>query len=263
MTLDLYHNHISVCAQRVRLVLAEKEREVTLHPMNLRTGDQFDPEYLKLNPNGVVPTLVHDGRVVIDSAVIAEYLDDAFPAPPLKPDDLVHRADMRRFCMLPDTGLHAACATLSFSIAFRHQLLHYTKEERDAHIAMTPDTARQQRKRLALEHGVDGPAVPGAVAYYDRLLDRMQAALEKHDWLADDAYSLADIAMTPYVVRLEHLNMTAMIAQRPKVAAWLAAVQARPNYAAIADHLDESYVTLMADKGAEAWPRLEDMLKAA
>jgi glutathione S-transferase len=263
MTIELYHNHLSVCAQRVRLVLAEKGVAATLHHMDLRRGDVFDPEYMKLNPNAVVPTLVHDGRVVIESAVIAEYLDEAFPDPPLKPRDLIRRADMRRFCMLPDTGLHAACATLSFSVAFRHQLLAYTREEQDAHIDMTPDLARRQRKRLALEQGLDSPAVPGAVAYYDRLLDRMETALENTEWLADDRYSLADVAMTPYVVRLEHLSMTAMIRQRPKVAAWLAAVQARPGYTAIADHLDESYVTLMAEKGAEAWPRLDGMRDAA
>ena len=90
---------------------------------------------------------------------------------------------------------------------------------------MTPDLARRRRKRLALDQGLDNPAVPGAVAYYDRLLDRMEAALVETEWLADDSYSLADVAMTPYVVRLEHLSMTAMIRQRPKVAAWLSAVQ--------------------------------------
>ena len=111
---------------------------------------------MKLNPNGVVPTLVHDGRVVIDSAIIAEYLDDAFPEPPLRPDDLVHRADMRRFCMLPDTGLHAACATLSFSIAFRHQLMAYSRDEQDAHIEMTPDPARQQRNDWRLNTALTG-----------------------------------------------------------------------------------------------------------
>ena len=81
MALELYHNHISVCAQRVRLVLAEKGVAATLHHMDLRRGDVFDPAYLKLNPNAVVPTLLHDRRVVIESSVIAEYLDEAFPGP--------------------------------------------------------------------------------------------------------------------------------------------------------------------------------------
>ncbi len=51
-------------------------------------GDQFDPEYLKLNPKAVVPILVHDGRVIVESTVICEYVDEDFPEPSLKPADL-------------------------------------------------------------------------------------------------------------------------------------------------------------------------------
>src|ERR687883_841046 len=84
--LELYHSVNSVCAQKVRVVLAEKGLEYREHLMTLR-GDQFDPAYMKLNPNAVVPTLVHDGRTVIESSVILYYLDEAFPATPLMPRD--------------------------------------------------------------------------------------------------------------------------------------------------------------------------------
>jgi glutathione S-transferase len=65
--LELYHSVNSVCAQKVRIVLAEKNLEYRDHLMTLR-GDQFDPAYMKLNPNGVVPTLVHDGQPVTESS---------------------------------------------------------------------------------------------------------------------------------------------------------------------------------------------------
>ena len=100
-------------------------------------------------------------------------------------------------------------------------------------------------------------------AVIEKLLDRMQTSLESHGWLVDDDYTLADVAMTPYVVRLDHLNLSAMIERRPRVREWLSAVQARGNYVAIDDHMDESYVSLMAEKGAEAWPQVAAMLKAA
>src|SRR2546421_12776755 len=80
--LELYHSVNSVCAQKVRIALAEKGLEYREHLMTLR-GDQFDEKYMKLNPNAVVPTLVHDGRAVIESSVILYYLDEAFPNPPL------------------------------------------------------------------------------------------------------------------------------------------------------------------------------------
>jgi hypothetical protein len=59
--LELYNNTNSVCAQKVRLALTEKDLQAKEHMLKLQ-GDQFDPAYLKLNPNGVVPTLVHDGQ---------------------------------------------------------------------------------------------------------------------------------------------------------------------------------------------------------
>jgi glutathione S-transferase len=81
---ELYHSINSVCAQKVRIALKEKEQEAKDHIMTLR-GDQFDPAYLALNPNGVVPTLVHDGKPIIESSLILYYIDDAFPKPPLMP----------------------------------------------------------------------------------------------------------------------------------------------------------------------------------
>ena len=76
--LELYNNTNSVCAQKVRLALTEKGLQAREHMLKLQ-GDQFDPAYLKLNPNGVVPTLVHDGQPITESAVILYYLEDAFP----------------------------------------------------------------------------------------------------------------------------------------------------------------------------------------
>src|SRR3546814_10227948 len=57
--IELYHNDLSSCAQKVRIALYEKQLPWKSHHLNLRKGDQFKPEYMKLNPNGVVPTLVH------------------------------------------------------------------------------------------------------------------------------------------------------------------------------------------------------------
>jgi glutathione S-transferase len=83
--LELYHNIISTCSQKVRLCFAEKGLTYVDRHFEFRDGGHLSPEYLKLNPNGVVPTLVHDGNPVIDSSVIVEYLDEAFPETSLTP----------------------------------------------------------------------------------------------------------------------------------------------------------------------------------
>ena len=99
--LELYHNVNSVCAQKVRIALTEKELECKEHLMTLR-GDQFDPAYMKLNPNAVVPTLVHDGQPIVESSIILYYLDEAFPNPPLMPAAPIARATVRMFNKLID-----------------------------------------------------------------------------------------------------------------------------------------------------------------
>ncbi|MEX0591220.1 MAG: glutathione S-transferase N-terminal domain-containing protein, partial [Xanthobacteraceae bacterium] len=79
MAFTLYNAPQSTCSQRVRFVLNAKSLPFEEVKLELLEGDQLKPDYLKLNPNGVVPTLVHDGAVVIDSAVIMEYLEEIEP----------------------------------------------------------------------------------------------------------------------------------------------------------------------------------------
>ena len=117
-----YDNDMSVCAQKVRLVLAEKDLTYNRVHLNLRAGDQFKPDYLKLNPKAVVPTIVHDGNVVIESTVIISYLEDVFGEPSLTPNTALHRAKMLQWMILPDAGLHDTCGLTSFALAFRKQL---------------------------------------------------------------------------------------------------------------------------------------------
>jgi glutathione S-transferase len=93
--LELYHNDMSTCAQKVRFALVEKGVSWEGRHLDLRARDHQTPEYLRLNPNAVVPTIVHDGTVIIESTVINEYIDDAFAGPALRPVDATGRARMR------------------------------------------------------------------------------------------------------------------------------------------------------------------------
>ena len=79
MSLALYHNALSSCSQKVRLVLAELGLGYESHEVNLVGGEQHAPDYVKLNPNHVVPTLVADGHALVESTLINEYLADRHP----------------------------------------------------------------------------------------------------------------------------------------------------------------------------------------
>jgi glutathione S-transferase len=117
--LTLYNAPHSTCSQKVRICLAEKGLAFEDIRLDLGKGkDQLKPEYLKLNPNGVVPTLVDDGHVIIDSSVICEYLDEKYPAPKLTPDDVVQRARMRAWMRYLEEVPTAAVRVPSFNMGF-------------------------------------------------------------------------------------------------------------------------------------------------
>ena len=115
---------MSSCSQKVRLALAEKKLEWESRHLNLRAGEAQTPEYLKLNPKGLVPTIDHDGIIIPESNVILEYLEDAFPLPSLRPENSFDLAQARLWTKRLDEGHHdIATAVLSTGIAFRHQFL--------------------------------------------------------------------------------------------------------------------------------------------
>ncbi len=92
--LELYHFENSVCSQKARMTLFEKDLEWRSHEVNLFTQQQYDPAYLKLNPKGYVPTVIHDSKAIWESTLICEYLDEVFPMPPLAPKQYRGRSMM-------------------------------------------------------------------------------------------------------------------------------------------------------------------------
>jgi glutathione S-transferase len=248
----------------VRLVIAEKRIDVVEHHVDLRAREQQTPEYLKLNPKGYVPTLVHDGRPVVESALICEYLDEVFPNPLLCPADPVDRAYMRTWTRRPDDGLHRACATVTNAIAFRLQWLEKPADEIENMLAATPDPARRTWRREMIENGTDSQLFVNAVWAYDTLLEDMECALQDRDWLAGDAYTLADVSLTSYLNRVAELQFQPMWEiNRPRVTDWFARIRARGNFRiAFGNYLYDDYAAQMAEQGALRWPRVQAILAA-
>jgi glutathione S-transferase len=253
--LELYHNDMSTCAQKVRFALAEKGAQWRGHHLDLRARDQQKADYLKLNPNAVVPTLVHDGVVIIESTVINEYVDEALPGPPLRPEAAADKARMRLWTKPLDEGLHADTGVLSTAIAFRYQKLERGAAEVDALLANTPNPAKRERSRSTIYDGVKSPYFKESVLRFDALLARMEKALQMHRWLAGDTFSLADIAHAPYLTRLDHLQLSAMWAHRPQLAAWYERIRGRAGYQdGLARWFNPKYLALMEVKGRMEWP---------
>lgn len=265
--LTLYSHNLSVCVQKVRLSLIEKGLDWDAHDIDLMRSEQITPDYLKLNPKGVVPTLVHDGQPVIESTIILEYLEDAFPEPSLRPEAPLDRARMRVWTKTPDDGLHAACGTVSYAAIFREQVLAFHgREALNDRIARLPDRARAARQTEMMDKGIDASFVPDHFKLYDKVLGEMDKALDGQDWLAGNVFSLAECAMLPYVWRIERLNLAQMWAERPHLSAWFDRCKARPSW----DQAMEAYQALGGDdydddlrvRGVDLWPKVKPMLAA-
>ncbi len=161
--LELYHNYTSVCAAKVRFALEEKGLEWTERYVDIFSGEQHKPEYLKLNPLGVVPTLVRDGVPFIESNIINEYLDDAFPKVPLRPADAGSRAQMRLWTKQLDDSVHYATGVVSYSIAYRFIQLSKPKEKIEELLKGIPDPVRRERNRDIIFQGLDSRFFEGAL----------------------------------------------------------------------------------------------------
>jgi glutathione S-transferase len=262
--LDLYHHGSSVCAAKVRMVLAEKGLAWTGHYLDILTGEQFDPDYLKLNPKGVVPTLVDDGDVIRESTLICEYLDEKFPDMPLKPDSPAGKVRMRTWTKFVDEYVHPMCAVLTFSASHRHTINRLGPEGVEEYLAKTPNPDLERRKREWLTLGFKGPEVVKAVKTFDTMLNDMDAVLADNAWLAGATFSLADIAVIPYVNRLEAFTMLSVWQpERPRVMDWFERISARSSfYSAIDEYLPESLADDFRTYGGKSWPEVEAVLTA-
>jgi glutathione S-transferase len=227
--LELYHSPISTCSQKVRLVLAEKGLEWKSHEISFSARDHLSEAYLKLNPNGVVPTLVHDGDPIVDSSVINEYLDDVFPEKPLRPRDMKARARMRAWRQYIDEVPTPAIRVPSFN-AFFVSRWSGLSDEKFADYANRLPLRKHFYKRMG-RTGFSEQDVTNALEQLRQTLERMEASLAEGPWLNGSDYSLADVSVTPTIVRMEDLGRDTMWNNMPRVRDWYQRVQARPNFA--------------------------------
>jgi glutathione S-transferase len=233
MGLALYHFNNSVCSEKVRLVLREKGViDWESHEVDLFTGEQFKPEYLKLNPKAVVPTLIDGGRVLTESTLIAEYVDDKFPEPPLKPIDPFECAQMRLYSKACDEGLHQGVAVLSYSAMFMARLRKMPPHQLESHLGRIIDLERRDRMTAVYHHGLDAPHVYRGTVAFEKAFQKIDKTLsDGRTWLFGDQFTLAEINLVPYMARLEYMNMLDIwTSGRPKVIEWHHRIQARPSY---------------------------------
>jgi glutathione S-transferase len=229
--IELYNAPQSTCSQRVRFVLHSKELPFNEHRLDLFSGDQLKPDYLALNPNGVVPTIVDDGAVITDSSVIMEYLEEVYPdGRSFMPGDPVVRAHMRAMMRFIDEVPAAAIRIPSYNLAF---LPHFQAMSESEFQALAD--SKPLRREFLLKMGRTGfpeAEMNEAMRRLARTVERMDNDIARSGgpFLLGKEASLADISVMPTIVRMDDIRLATMWDDKPAVGRWLEAIRAEPAY---------------------------------
>jgi glutathione S-transferase len=229
MAYKLYNAPQSTCSQRVRFVFNSKRLPFEEVKLNLLEGDQLKPDYLKLNPNGVVPTLDHDGSIVTDSTVITEYLDEVEPTDSFTPENPVVRARMRALMHFIDEMPAAAVRVPTFNLAF---LPKFQAMSREAFVAMAESKPLRREFMMTMgQTGFPKAEMDAALARLRRTYERMDAEIEKSGgpWLLGKKITLADVAVMPALVRMYDLGF-ADWQDLPRIVTWFDNIRAQPAF---------------------------------
>lgn len=184
--------------QKVRIVLAEKGLAYELIEIDLPQGEQRRPDFLRLNPFGRVPVLVDEDTTVYDSTIIAEYLEDEYPEPPLLP--AVGSSALRaRARMLEDF------ADTSFTLQVGQLMNEMAKQESDR----------------------DGGRIQRLHQFIERTLTFLNHELQGQEYLASQ-FSVADIGFVPRILLLQELGLNPG-QNRSNVEGWLKRIIERPS----------------------------------
>jgi glutathione S-transferase len=227
--LELYHAEPAANSLKTLLCLKEKGLEFKSHYVNLAEFEQHDPEFVKLNPNGQVPVLVHDGNLITESTLINEYLEDVFPEPKLRPDDPVRRAHMRFWTKYVDEYFCPALSVLGWQHIIKGMVEHLSAEEFEEKIARIPLKEQQDKWRIAARQAFPREQLDDCQRRVETSLQRIEKALRGSAWVAGDDYTLADISCFAMMAGMPVFHARTMNSTNtPRCMEWHASMMERP-----------------------------------
>ncbi len=184
MTVHLYHWEPNANSGKPMLALAEKGVEFESHYIDLLKFDQHQPEYLKINPDGTIPAMVHGERVLTESTPMMEYADDAFDGPPLKPTDPRERWRMRWWMRFFDSYFAPSLSMIGWSVFVGPAVRQRPKEELEAAIARIPLESRRIAWRKAMFNEFSEAELTESRRRVLYCTGMLEDHLARHEWIA-------------------------------------------------------------------------------
>jgi len=247
----------SSCSQKLRVFLNLKGIPWESHPIDLPGNENFQPWFLGINPRGLVPVLVHDGQVHIESNDIIIYLEKMFPTPKLIPAG--HESDVAALLKHED-DLHLDLRTLSFRFVFAPPGPPKPAEALKSYAANGSGTVQgvsDRDKQVQIEfweraakEGFTDERARASAQKFRAEFDKLDRQLANAPYLMGDTLSVLDIVWLIYAHRLS-LAGYPLERLHPHVFAWKERLAARPEFAKEIGMLRHSKEQLEAARGAQ------------
>lgn len=211
------------------LTLYEKGLEWTHRFVDPGKFEQHSDWFKQINPRGQVPALDHDGRIVTESTVICEYLEDVFPDQvPLRPPEPFKTAQMRIWTKWVDEYFCWCVSTIGWARHIKGLANSLTDDEFEAHVGKIPIPEQQLKWRRARD-GFPQEMLDDEMRRIGVSVRRLEATLSQQDYLVDNAYTLADICNFAIANGMQ-VGYPELVNERdtPGLLAWLERINARP-----------------------------------
>lgn len=229
MTLTLYHWEPNANSGKPMLALAEKGVPYESHYLDLLSFDQHQPDYLAINPEGTIPALVHDDRVLTESTPIMEYIDEVFDGPPLRPSEPHAQWRMRWWMRYFDAYFAPSVSMIGWSVFVGPSVRQKDPQELEAAVDRIPLPARRVAWRKAIFNEFGAEELAESARRTHEGIATLEQHLTRHAWIAGDEYSLGDINgfNLGYALPLSQPDRC-NDANTPHIMAWLRRIYARP-----------------------------------
>ncbi len=224
--LHLYHGAISNCSMRVRMTLFEKGLEWTSHHLDLKKKENISDAYFGINPNGLVPTLVHNGVVHIESNDIIDYLDKTYKEPPLRPAD--GEDEMMAWLKLA-TSIHvSAIKPYVYATKMQQKVQKTAAEEAKYDALQTNEELKKFHAKHAGGNALGAADMARSKVILEDCFSKLEKALEGREWMMGDHITLADISWIP--VHFVLVGCGYPFENYPNIQRWANAFKSRESY---------------------------------
>lgn len=224
--IHLYHGDISNCSMRVRMTLIEKNLPWTSHHLDLKKKENISDDYFGINPNGLVPTLIDNGVVHIESNDIINYLDETYPEPALRSKN--NEKEMLEWLHLAGSIHVTAIKPYVYATMIQKKVKKTEEEQKKYDELQKNEVLKEFHAKHAGADAINESDLAQPKAILEACFTKLENSLKEGEWVMGDQFTLADISWIP--VHFVLIGCGYPFDNYPNITRWAQAFQDRKSY---------------------------------